>query len=65
MIAPVLPRVDDGHGGVGFLATELLTWLWWRASEDARFVHEDGTEVYVHVDEHIGALTRVMEAHRG
>ncbi len=56
MIAPVRPstvRPVDDHGGVDFLASELLTWLWWRASEDSRFVHADGTEIYVHVDEHM------------
>jgi hypothetical protein len=56
VIAPVRPssnRPPDDHGGVEFLASELLTWLWWRASEDARFVHPDGAEIWVHVDEHM------------
>jgi hypothetical protein len=56
VIAPVRPasaRPVDDHGGVEFLASEFLTWLWWRAGEDARFAHADGTEVWLHVDEHM------------
>lgn len=51
MIAPNRPV--DPRGGLDFLGPEFLTWLWWRASEEPRFVHEDGTEVFVHVDEHL------------
>jgi hypothetical protein len=51
MIAP-MPARDD-RGGVDYLGPELLTWLWWRADTDPRFEHPDGTEVFVHVDEHI------------
>lgn len=43
----------DSRGGLDFLGPEFLTWLWWRASTDPTFVHEDGTEVFVHVDEHL------------
>lgn len=51
MIAPNRPM--DPRGGLDFLGPEFLTWLWWRAAEDPRFVHEDGTEVFVHIDEHL------------
>lgn len=51
MIAPV--RRTDDRGGLDYLGPEMLTWLWWRAEADPRFVHPDGTEVFVHVDEHL------------
>jgi len=51
MIAPVTPT--DDRGGLDYLGPEFLTWLWWRADTDPRFVHPDGTEVFVHVDEHL------------
>ena len=51
MIAPVRP-VDD-RGGMDYLGPEFLTWLWWRADTNPRFVHEDGTELFVHFDEHL------------
>ena len=46
-------RVRDPRGGLDFLGPEFLTWLWWRASEAPAFRHEDGTEVFVHFDEHL------------
>jgi hypothetical protein len=52
VIAPN-PRVRDPRGGLDFLGPEFLTWLWWRASEAPGFAHEDGTEVFVHFDEHL------------
>jgi hypothetical protein len=51
MIAPVTPR--DDRGGLDYLGPEFLTWLWWRADADPRFACPDGTELYVHVDEHL------------
>jgi len=45
--------VADDLGGVEYLGPEFLTWLWWRAEVEPRFVHEDGTEVFVHFDEHL------------
>ena len=51
MIAPVLPR--GARGGLDYLGPEFLTWLWWRADQDPRFVRPDGAEVFVHVDEHL------------
>jgi hypothetical protein len=41
------------RGGLDYLGPEFLTWLWWRADADPCFVHPDGTEVWVHVDEHL------------
>jgi len=46
------PLADD-LGGVDYLGPEFLTWLWWRADADPCFKHEDGTEVYIHFDEHL------------
>ncbi len=43
----------DHRGGLDYIGPEFLTWLWWRSDEDPRFVHADGTEVFVHVDEHL------------
>lgn len=40
-------------GGVEYLGPEFLTWLWWRGDVDPCFRHEDGTEVFVHFDEHL------------
>jgi hypothetical protein len=51
VIAPV--RLVDERGGMDFLGAEWLTWLWWRAAEEPRFVHPDGSEVYLHVDDHM------------
>ncbi len=51
MIAPT-PVADD-RGGLDYLGPEFLTWLWWRAEAEPRFVHADGTELFVHVDEHL------------
>jgi hypothetical protein len=51
MIAPV-GRADD-RGGLDYLGPEFLTWLWWRSEEDPRFVRPDGTELFLHVDEHL------------
>ena len=39
--------------GVEYLGPEFLTWLWWRADTDPCFVHPDGTEVFIHFDEHL------------
>ena len=36
-----------------YLGPEFLTWLWWRAETDPCFRHADGTEVYIHFDEHL------------
>lgn len=47
------PALRDPRGGLDFLGPEFLTWLWWRAAEAPRFVHADGTEVFVHFDEHL------------
>jgi hypothetical protein len=47
------PLLRDPRGGLDFLGPEFLTWLWWRAAEAPRFVHADGTEVFVHFDEHL------------
>ncbi len=41
------------RGGLDYLGPEFLTWLWWRADVDPCFLHPDGTEVFVHVDEHL------------
>jgi len=43
----------DARGGLDFLGPEFLTWLWWRAAEAPRFAHPDGTELFVHLDEHL------------
>ncbi len=51
MIAPV-PSTDGGVG-MEYLGPEFLTWLWWRAETEPCFRHADGTEVYVHFDEHL------------
>jgi len=51
MIAPV--RRPDDRGGLDHLGPELLTWLWWRSDTDPRFVRPDGTEVFVHLDDHL------------
>jgi len=51
--SPKVPRVRDPRGGLDFLGPEFLTWLWWRAAEAPGFRHEDGTEVFVHFDEHL------------
>jgi hypothetical protein len=51
MIAPI--RQPDDRGGLDYLGPEFLTWLWWRAETDPGFCHADGTEVFVHVDEHL------------
>lgn len=51
MIAPNRPL--DPRGGLDFLGPELLTWLWWRADQQPRFAHPDGTEVFLHMDEHL------------
>jgi hypothetical protein len=47
------PAVVDDLGGVEYLGPEFLTWLWWRAEVDPCFKHEDGTEAFVHFDEHL------------
>lgn len=52
MIAPN-PKISDPRGGLDFLGPEFLTWLWWRAAEEPGFRHADGTEVFVHFDEHL------------
>ncbi len=46
------PAVAD-LGGVDLLGPEFLTWLWWRGDAEPCFRHEDGTEVYIHFDEHL------------
>ncbi len=46
------PAADD-LGGVDYLGPEFLTWLWWRAEVDPCFRHDDGTEVFIHFDEHL------------
>jgi hypothetical protein len=48
-----MDRPDDPRGGMDWLGPEFVTWLWWRSSTDPRFRHQDGTEVYVHVDEYL------------
>lgn len=50
MIAP-LPSTDAV--GMEYLGPEFLTWLWWRGENNPCFHHPDGTEVYVHFDEHL------------
>ena len=52
MIARV-PTSTDEPGGMEYLGPEFLTWLWWRAEVEPCFRHEDGTEVYIHFDEHL------------
>ena len=52
MIRPASQKVDE-RGGMDYLGPEFLTWLWWRASVEPKFVHADGTEVYVHIDEYL------------
>ena len=51
----MIARVDvpADRGGLDYLGPEFLTWLWWRADADPCFRHPDGTEVYIHVDEHL------------
>ena len=51
----MIARVPDSTdaSGVEYLGPEFLTWLWWRADVDPCFLHEDGTEVFVHFDEHL------------
>lgn len=51
MIAPV--GGFDDRGGIDFLGPEFLTWLWWRAEVDPAFAHPDGTQVFIHFDEHL------------
>ena len=41
----------DPRGGMDFLGPEFLTWLWWRAEAQPAFLHPDGEEVFVHVDD--------------
>lgn len=56
MIAPRAPASAapaDDRGGLDFLGPEFLTWLWWRAAQAPGFTHPDGTEVFVHLDEHL------------
>ena len=49
-----LPILGSGWiGGLDYIGPEFLTWLWWRSDEEPRFVQADGTEVFVHVDEHL------------
>jgi hypothetical protein len=38
---------------MAWLGPEFLTWLWWRSTTDPKFLHPDGTEVYVHLDEYL------------
>jgi hypothetical protein len=45
--------VGDVGAGMAYLGPEFLTWLWWRSEAQPRFVHADGTELYVHFDEHL------------
>lgn len=51
MIAPV--RAVDDRGGMDYLGPEFLTWLWWRADTNPGFAHANGTEVFIHFDEHL------------
>ena len=51
MIAPV--SIQDDRGGLDHLGPEFLTWLWWRSESEPGFAHADGTEVYLHVDDHL------------
>lgn len=51
MIAP--NRRFDPLEEAPFLGAESLTWILWRAATDPRFVHPDGTEVWVHPDERL------------
>ncbi len=61
MIAPVgrgEPAADpttwvETPEGLDYLGPEFLTWLWWRAECAPGFRHPDGTEVFVHFDEHL------------
>lgn len=51
MIAPI--RIQDDRGGLDHLGPEFLTWLWWRSESSPGFTHPDGTEVFLHVDDHL------------
>lgn len=53
MIARAHVTPTDDRGGLDYIGPEFLTWLWWRSDEAPRFVHPDGTEIFVHVDEHL------------
>jgi hypothetical protein len=44
---------EDPRGGLDYLGPEFLTWLWWRSESEPAFRHLDGTEVFVHFDEHL------------
>lgn len=44
---------DDARGGMDFLGPEFLTWLWWRSEAQPAFVHPDGEEIYIHVDDYL------------
>ena len=48
-----MDRPLDPRGGMDWLGPEFLTWLWWRSTTDPKFLHADGTEVYVHLDEYL------------
>jgi hypothetical protein len=53
MIRPADGRPVDERGGMDYLGSEFLTWLWWRSTTQPEFVHPDGTAVYVHLDEYL------------
>ena len=52
MIRPAGRPVDE-RGGMDYLGSEFLTWLWWRSSSQPEFRHPDGASVFVHVDEYL------------
>ena len=51
MIARTDAAPADARGGLDFLGPEFLTWLWWRSEVEPAFVHADGEEIYIHVDD--------------
>jgi hypothetical protein len=53
MIAPVDTQDRQDPAGMDYLGPEFLTWLWWRGESNPCFHHADGTEVYIHFDEHL------------
>jgi hypothetical protein len=61
VIAPNRDLAEDG-----FLGSEFLTWLLWRAATDPGFSVSEGgaAEVWVHVDEHVELRGEVSAARR-
>ncbi len=52
MIRPADRPVDE-RGGMDWLGPEFLTWLAWRSVTDPHFSSPDGTEIWLHLDEHL------------